>query len=108
MIFWVKNYCHKNYKTEKIIKRSEKKFPDCHKVAIVLPVHESGTKNNPDNYRPMSLLPVNRKNFEKLIHKRTIDFLDKHGVVTKKQFGFRPKISTIDALINFMEGIRND
>ncbi len=49
------------------------------------------TKIMLENYRPISLLPVISKIFEKLIHKRIMSFLDKQEVLYRKQFGFRKK-----------------
>ena len=73
-------------------------FPDVLKVARVIPLFKNGDRNNVSNYRPISLLPVISKIFEKLIHKRLVNFLDAHQVIYRKQFGFRKKHSTIHAL----------
>ena len=73
-------------------------FPDELKVARVIPLFKAGDKNDITNYRPISLLPVLSKIFEKLIHCRMTAFLDKHHVLYKKQFGFRKQHSTIHAL----------
>ncbi len=73
-------------------------FPDVLKIARVIPLHKSGDKNDISNYRPISLLPVFSKIFEKLIHLRVSSFLEKHNVLYRKQFGFRKRHSTIHAL----------
>ena len=73
-------------------------FPDVLKIARVVPLYKSGDKNDIVNYRPISLLPVFSKIFEKLIHTRIDKFLEKHNVIYKKQFGFRKRHSTIHAL----------
>ena len=73
-------------------------FPDVLKIARVIPLHKCGDRNLISNYRPISLLPVFSKIFEKLIHKRVVSFLDKHNVLYKKQFGFRRQHSTTHAL----------
>ena len=73
-------------------------FPNELKIARVFPLFKSGDKNDITNYRPISLLPVLSKIFEKLIHSRLNAFLDKHNILYKKQFGFRKKHSTIHAL----------
>ena len=73
-------------------------FPDVLKIARVIPLFKSGDRNCIGNYRPISLLPVFSKIFEKLIHKRVLSFLDKHNVLYNKQFGFRKRHSTIHAL----------
>ena len=73
-------------------------FPDVLKIARVIPLYKSGDRNSINNYRPISLLPVFSKIFEKLIHARVTSFLDKHDVIYHKQFGFRKRHSTIHAL----------
>ncbi len=73
-------------------------FPDPLKIARVIPLYKSGDKNDITNYRPISLLPVLSKIFEKLIHARLTSFLDKHNVIYHKQFGFRRRHSTVHAL----------
>ena len=37
---------------------SEGVFPDQLKNASVIPIHKTGSKSNPDNYRPISILPT--------------------------------------------------
>ena len=73
-------------------------FPDKLKIARVVPLFKSGDKCDIANYRPISLLPVISKIFEKLIHKRLLSFFDKHEVIYRKQFGFRKQHSTQHAL----------
>ena len=45
-------------------------YPDCLKIAKVIALHKSGNKQDPNNFRPISLLPVINKIFEKLIFNR--------------------------------------
>ena len=49
-------------------------FPDKLKVARVVPIFKKGEKCNPGNYRPISILPVISKLFEKLVNTRVIIF----------------------------------
>ena len=73
-------------------------FPDKLKIARVIPLFKTGDRSDIANYRPISLLPVLSKIFEKLIHRRLVSFLDKNQVIYRKQFGFRKQHSTIHAL----------
>ena len=81
-------------------------FPDKLKQAKVIPLHKSDEKDSFNQYRPISILPVFSKLLEKNIHKRLIDFIDKHNILFKKQFGFRKNRSTYMAVLSFVEKIR--
>ena len=81
-------------------------FPDIFKIAKVCPIHKSGSKQNPGNYRPISVLPSLSKVIEKTLHKRLVNFLENSKQLCANQFGFRAKKSTIDALVNTVEKIR--
>ena len=50
------------------------------------------------NYRPISLLPVLSKLFERAMSSRIVDYLTKFSIVTRCQFGFRKSLSTADAI----------
>ena len=43
-------------------------FPEIWKKANIVPVHKKGSKNLKQNYRPISLLPIFGKIFEKMIY----------------------------------------
>ena len=49
-------------------------FPDCLKIARVLPLFQKGNHEDPSNYRPISILPTLSKVFEKVMSKRIVDF----------------------------------
>ena len=50
-------------------------FPDQLKLAKVVPVYKSGDSDSCNNYRPISVLPVFSKVFERIIQKRLYNFL---------------------------------
>ena len=65
-------------------------FPDCWKVSSVVPVFKNfGERSTAKNYRPVSLLSVVSKLFEKLINNRIVDHLEKCGLFSDFQYGFR-------------------
>ena len=55
-------------------------FRYCLKIAKVIPIFKEGDESDPSNYRPISLLPVVGKIFEKIIFNRIIVFLSKESV----------------------------
>ena len=82
-------------------------FPEILKIAKVTPLHKKECKLNFQNYRPISLLSVLSKNFEKTIYSRVYSYLVKNDLIFEKQFGFRNKYSTSHALISITERIKS-
>ncbi|MCH2405870.1 MAG: reverse transcriptase family protein, partial [Nitrosopumilus sp.] len=77
------------------------------KISKTVPIYkEKGDRLLCSNYRPISLLSNFKKIFEKLMHKRLYDFLEKQNSIFVKQFGFRKKHSTTHALTDLTEHIR--
>ena len=65
-------------------------FPDCWKVSSVVPVFKNVGKGSlVKNFRPVSLLSVVNKVFEKVVNNRIIDHLEKCGLFSAFQYGFR-------------------
>ena len=77
-------------------------FPDLMKVAKVLPLYKGGEQSIPDNYRPISLLPVISKILERCVYITLLQHLNNNNIVYPKQFGFRPGHSTSDAVMNLL------
>ena len=77
-------------------------FPNCLKVAKVLPLFKKGSKYLFDNYRPISLLPCISKLFEKVAYTQLYDYFDKHKLFISEQHGFPKKHSTQTATLEFV------
>ena len=74
-------------------------FPDCWKVSSVVPVFKNvEERSTAKKYRPVSLLSVVSKVFEKLVNNRIVDHLEKCGLFSDFQYGFRSSRSTADLL----------
>ena len=73
-------------------------FPDPGKIAKLKALFKKGSKTDPKNYRPISLLPLLSKIFEKVIHSQTASFLETNSILFTHQTGFRPKHSTESCL----------
>lgn len=80
-------------------------FPENFKISIIIPLFKSGDRSSVSNYRPISLLPIFSKIFEKIIHRRLTDFLDSIGFFADSQYGFRKKRSTDLALFEHLKYI---
>ena len=78
-------------------------FPDCFKVAQVVPLFKGGDKESPTCYRPISLLPALGKLLEKIVSLRVLDHLNENNLLSENQFGFRKHFSTEYAIIDLYE-----
>ena len=77
----------------------ESYFPDCWKVSLVVPVFKNvGERSTAKNYHSVSLLSVVSKVFEKLVNNRAVDHIEKCGLFSDFQDGFRSSQSTVDLL----------
>ena len=65
-------------------------FPNDCKQAKLKPLLKKGSKDEPKNYRPISLLPQISKVIEKIVHKQILEYLDKNKILYRYQSGFRP------------------
>ena len=54
---------------------------------------------------PLSGLPTLSKIFEKAISSRLLNFINKHSIISNKQFGFQKNKSTSDAILSMIEYI---
>ena len=74
-------------------------FPTDWKLARVTPIFKKGKKDNVDNYRPISVISVVAKIFEKLIFEQLYECLNSNNLISASQSGFRTLHSTLTALI---------
>lgn len=80
-------------------------FPDEMKLAKIIPLHKSGDTSNIINYRPVSVLSLFSKLLEHLMYNRLIDYINKHNMLYKFQYGFRTKHGANMALITLVDKI---
>ena len=80
-------------------------FPDRFKYSKIKPIYKKGHKTLITNYRPISLLPVFSKIFEKVLYERLYYHLTLNNILVKGQFGFRCNSSTEIAIYTLLNDI---
>ena len=74
-------------------------FPFSWKCASIKPLHKSGDRATPSNYRPISLLPVPSKIIEKHVRHQLTNHLENNNLMFPFQSGFRSSHSTQTLLL---------
>ena len=69
-------------------------FPDEFKVGQVIPIPKTLTPKELGEFRPISLLNLFSKIFEKVLKTKIMDFIDKYNILSPEQFGFTTNSST--------------
>ena len=80
-------------------------FPHKLKHAIVTPVYKKGSRNDLNNYRPISILNIFSKIFEKLMKNHLVKYISDKNILYEHQYGFQKNKSTLDALLHFSESL---
>ena len=76
-------------------------FPNCLKLAKIIPAYKKGDHQECNNYRPISLISNISKLIEKLLYNnRLYKFLNQNKCLFNYQFGFRNHHSKNHALIS--------
>ena len=78
-------------------------YPNCLKIANIVPIFKEGDIDDPSDYRSISLLPVLGKIFQLIIFKRAQSYVDKFNIILNTQLGFRSNRSTVDAILTLLE-----
>lgn len=83
-------------------------FPSKLKVARVTVLFKGGNKNDPNNYRPISVLPLFSKLAERILYRRLNNFLQAKHLICPQQYGFQAGKSTESALLDIKNSIINN
>ena len=78
-------------------------FPHELKIANVIPLYKSDDASVFNSYRPVPLLCVISKVFEKVMYNRLIDFVENFNILNNSQFGFRKNNSTYMTLMSLID-----
>ena len=81
------------------------KLPNIWKKANIVPLFKKGNRQNPLNYRPVSLTSIVGKILEKLIRKMWVNHLEKNNMLTEGQFGFRNGKSCVTNLLSYYDRV---
>ena len=85
----------------------EAKFPSQWKIARISPIPKVSTPSELKDYRPVSILPILSKVYEKLVLKQITQFIEEQNVYHKYQSGFRKHHSTSKILTKLYDDIKN-
>ena len=80
-------------------------FPESLKIAKIIPIYKKDNQHITDNYRPVSLLPIISKIFEKVVFLQIYDYFTQNDLLYKSQYGFRKLHSTELAALEFTDKI---
>ena len=78
-------------------------FPTDWKPAKVSPIFRKGNKDDPNNYRPISVIQAVAKIFEKIIFDHLSAYLQTNILLSDSQSGFRKYHSTTTALLDAID-----
>ena len=80
-------------------------FPSAMKLARVIPFLKSDEPHEVDQYRPISILSVFSKIFEKVVHSKLSTYFEERNLLYMKQFGFRRKCCTEFGILELVDNI---
>ena len=79
--------------------------PSICKRARVAPIHKAGDKSNPNNYRPISILPFIGKIIEYFVSQQLTEYMEDNRLFSRHQFGFRKNHSTNYLMFDLIDEI---
>ena len=82
-------------------------FPSNWKNGNIVSIHKKGDKQILKNYRPLSLLPIYGKIFQRLIFNELFNFLVEKNLTLSNQSRFKPVDSCINQLLSTTHEIYN-
>jgi len=82
--------------------------PQDWKDANVTPLFKKGSKNKPENYRPVSLTSIVGKILESIIKDHIVEHLNKYSLIKSSQHGFTKGKSCLTNLLEFFETVTKE
>ncbi|XP_075163964.1 uncharacterized protein LOC142236620 [Haematobia irritans] len=94
---------HLSYIFNRMINKST--YPEVLKLAKIVPIPKSANAEKVSDFRPIALLPLFDKIYEKLLHKQLSTYFELTGQLYPKQFGFKKGSGTQEAVVNIVNTI---
>ena len=80
-------------------------MPAACKIASVAPILKNGNPMEPNNYRPISILPLLGKSIEYFVNKQFTAYIEEHNLLSDQQYGFRKNHSTTFLMLDLFDKI---
>ena len=80
-------------------------FPDSMKIAIISPIFKEGDPDDITNYRPISVLPIISKLFERAAANQIVEFLENNNILSNRQHAYRKSHSTETCLFELLNNV---
>jgi exonuclease III len=71
-------------------------YPEKWNIGYISTIHKAGPKENPDNYRCLTIISCLGKIFGSILNNRLQEFLEKYNIIKNTQIGFKKKSRTQD------------
>ena len=84
---------------------SQGHYPRCLKRTKILPIFKKGNPSVPSNYRPISLIPLFAKVFERVVYDTVLAYFNQNHLFSSTQYGFRPGHSTTQACADLIDSV---
>ena len=83
-------------------------FPEIWKGINICAIHENGDKQIISNYKPVSLLKICGKIFERLIFNPWYEYVEENKLLSMHQFGFRSNDSRVNQPLSIVHNLYKD
>lgn len=80
-------------------------FPEKLKLTVIKPIFKKDDKYDMNCYRPIALIPILSKVFEKVIHNSIYNYFERNNLFTEEQVGFRKNKTINLAIYNFLSTV---
>ena len=81
-------------------------FPETWSDTLILPIYKSGSRNDPNNYRGITLLNIMYKIFSNIINECLITWTQTFHILDEAQAGFRKGYSAIDNIFTLQSMVK--